>query len=307
MCGICGFTNDNNLSLLKKMNQTMEHRGPNGEGFYVDETIALGMRRLSVLDVENGNQPFFSNNAKVVVICNGEIYNYKALKRTLTEKGYKFETNCDVEVLPNLYAEYGIKFVELLNGMFAIALYDCNEKKLFLIRDRLGIKPLYYSLTGDKLIFASELKTILVHPEVKLEIDFDALSIYLDLMYIPRPFTPFKSIRKLDSASYLCWHKNQATISRYWSTSVAINTNISEDFFCEKFNDLLHNSVYLQLASDVPLGTLLSGGVDSSLITALAANKTTKKLKTFHLHWKDVEGKIDELQFAQIVANQYGL
>lgn len=307
MCGIYGFTSkiENSQEILSKLGQTQIHRGPNGEGHFIDDFISMGMRRLSILDIANGNQPFFSADKNIVVICNGEIYNYRELKKELSFKGYKFYTSNDVETLPMLYQEYGEKFVEKLNGMFAIALYDQQKKKLFLYRDRLGEKPLYYAKHQNEIIFSSELKSILALNLVSKEINYDALSTYLDIMYIPKPMTPFKHIHKLPSASYLVWENNKIRIEKYWATSLADVQVKTEKQYIDELTELLDESAKMRLLSDVPVGSFLSGGVDSSFVTALAAKNTNQSFSTFHMHWKDVQGKIDESVYAEQVADLY--
>lgn len=306
MCGIFGFTLEYSYpnAELKKMGNAMLHRGPDGEGYYVDSNIAMGMRRLSIIDLQTGDQPFFNNDKSVVVFCNGEIYNYKELRSILQKKGYSFKSNSDIEVIPHLYDEYGIEFIKELNGMFAISLFDKKKNKLFLIRDRLGIKPLYYSIVDNAIIYSSEIKPILALNKVKKDIDFNAISVYLDLMYIPRPMTPFVQIKKLDSAAYLEWEARDYSINKYWDNQLSSSLKLENEHVSE-MADLLKDSVEMQLVSDVPIGSFLSGGVDSSYVTATAADATKEEFSVFHMRWKDIEGKIDESTFAHQVANQY--
>lgn len=307
MCGIFGFTLkvDQPEQILREMGDSQRHRGPNGDGYYFDDHIAMGMRRLSILDVAAGNQPFFSEDRSVVAFCNGEIYNFKALKQELSKKGYRFRTQNDVEVLPAMYLEYGPDFVQRLNGMFAIAIYDLNADKLFLYRDHVGIKPLYFAIVGGQIIYSSELKSILRLQKVRKELNYDALSTYLDLMYIPRPMTPFKDVHKLDSGAYLEWHAGRYKIQKYWDPQLLSNGHKSEFDYAEEVHALLEDSVRLQLVSDVPVGSFLSGGVDSSMVTALAAKSTDKPFSVFHIHWKDIAGKLDESSYARQVSDMY--
>ena len=306
MCGIFGFTlKYNNPEVeLRKMGKAMIHRGPDGEGYYFDSAIGMGMRRLSIIDIEKGNQPFYNKDRSVVVFCNGEIYNYKELRIRLKSKGYVFETNSDIEVIPFMYEEYGIDFIKDLNGMYAISLYDKKDGNLFLIRDRLGIKPLYYSVLRNEIVFSSEIKPILELGKVDKEIDYMALSVYLDLMYIPRPYSPFKHIKKLDSGTYLKWSNGFLSIKKYWD--LKLDNNIIEDEKEAKsgIQDLIEDSIKLQLNSDVPLGSFLSGGIDSSIVTKLSALLSTKEFSVFHMQWKDIKGKIDESKYAsQVIEN----
>lgn len=307
MCGIYGFTlkTENPSYLLQIMGALQLHRGPDGAGEFLDENIAIGMRRLSIIDLAHGNQPFFNKRRSVTVVCNGEIYNYKELRSELQAKGHVFTTNSDVEVIPFLYDEHGIEFVHKLNGMFAIALYDKDKKQLYLIRDRLGIKPLYYALSRNELIFSSELKSILGLRMVEKELDFEALSTYLELMYIPRPMTPFKNMFKLESASYLLWENNKLQVVNYWDRGLEVDPSLSEDEWLDQIEDVLRSSTNLELRSDVPVGSFLSGGVDSSIVTALAAENSPLGFSTFHMRWKDVQGKIDESAYARMVAERY--
>jgi len=308
MCGIFGFTFIHNdpIVVLKKMGELQAHRGPDSEGYYLDEVVALGMRRLSIIDLDHGKQPFFNTDESVIVICNGEIYNYKELRNDLALKGYTLSTNSDVEVLPYLYDEYGIDFINKLNGMYAIALYDKKKKELLLIRDRLGIKPLYYAVVDNDLIFSSELKSIFATDRVSKEINFNALSTYLELMYIPVPMTPFKGLSKLQSGTYLKWSNGNYEIIPYWQLSLPDNNIYDEKIAMQGIEGLLIDSMGMEIRSDVPVGCFLSGGIDSSAVTALAAMQTDKPLSTFHIRWKNVEGKLDESKEAAMVAHRYG-
>ena len=303
MCGIFGFSNrvENPKEVLQLMGDSMIHRGPDGDGYFINETISMGMRRLSIIDVEKGNQPFYSQSRQIVVMCNGEIYNHKDLRRELISDGYTFKTSSDIEVLPHLYEKYGIEFVKKLNGMFSIALYDNNKKIFYLIRDRLGIKPLYYSIKNSQLAYASELKSLLKIPGFEKNIDFDALSTYLDLMYIPRPLSPFKKVQKLDSGSYLLWDGNSISIQKYWDNSLSTTPINSEKEIVDELDMLLKSSIEMELISDVPIGSFLSGGIDSSIVTTLASELCQEEFSVFHMRWHEIPGKIDESMFAEKV------
>ncbi|MDD5091456.1 MAG: asparagine synthase (glutamine-hydrolyzing) [Candidatus Wallbacteria bacterium] len=309
MCGIFGFTHqrDDKHGQLEKMAALQFHRGPDSSGFYHDDSIALGMRRLSIIDPAGGDQPFFSADRQVAVICNGEIYNYLELRDELKTKGYVFHTGSDVEVVPHLYREHGIDFVGLLNGMFAIALYDRLEQKLFLIRDRLGIKPLYYTEKNGDLAFASELKSLLVLDEVSSEPDFIALSSVLETLFISAPHTPFKAIRKLESGSVLCRSRDSLGIRKYWNPVLQPDFSLTEEQALEEIGNLMRDSIRLELRSDVPVGCFLSGGIDSSAIAAFAAMLHPDPLDSFHISWQGVAGKIDESAYASEVAAKYGM
>jgi len=303
MCGIFGFSNkvEDKNNLLKMMGNKMIHRGPDGDGYFIDNNIAMGMVRLSIIDIQKGNQPFFNRSQDVVVMCNGEIYNYLELKKELKKEGFEFKTDSDIEILPFLYEKYGIEFVKKLNGMFAIALYDKNKNLFYLIRDRLGIKPLYFTIQNDDLAYASELKSLLLIPGLDKQIDFDALSTYLDLRYIPRPLSPFKGINKLDSGSYLLWNGENISIEKYWENSLSLMANNSEQEIMDEFDILLNNSIEMELISDVPVGSFLSGGIDSSVVTTLASDLCQDKFSVFHMRWNEIPGKIDESMFAEKV------
>lgn len=308
MCGIFGFTFESHdpLALLWRMGDLQVHRGPDDSGYYYDDTVAMGMRRLSIIDLEGGAQPFYNSNDTVIVICNGEIYNYVELREELKKKGCHFKTNSDVEVLPHLYDEYGPEFVQKLNGMFAIALYDKSRKEVFLVRDRLGIKPLYYALVDGNLMFSSELKSILAANCVSKEIRFDAISTYLELLYIPAPLTPFSDVLKLESGTYLKWKDGRCSIVEYWNPSLVDNSVQDEETAKAHIISLLEASIRLELRSDVPIGSFLSGGIDSSTVTAFAAMCTEKVFRTFHIDWGNTAGKFDESKEAKTVADRYG-
>jgi asparagine synthase (glutamine-hydrolysing) len=311
MCGIYGFTLDlkSPLQSLKKMGKTMLHRGPDGEGHFLNSNISMGMRRLSIIDLDKGNQPFYSNDENIVAFCNGEIYNFQSLKIELQDKGYEFRTNSDVEVIPHLFSEYGIDFIHKLNGMFSISIYNKKDDKLYLIRDRLGIKPLYYSLVKNSIIYSSEIRPILSLKSINEKIDYRALSVYLDLMYIPKPMTPFKNIKKLDSGSYMVFSKGKYKIKKYWSCKSDYTKSKTETNHRSEIHELLNDSVKMQLVSDVPIGSFLSGGIDSSFVTASAAKSKNKadEFSVFHMHWNDISGKIDESKYADMVADKYNL
>ena len=309
MCGIYGMVTSNQYKkeLLKKMESLQIHRGPDGEGHYIDESVALGMRRLSIIDVDNGGQPFFSEDKKIVVLCNGEIYNFKELREELILLGYQFNTVSDIEVLPHLYKEFGIDFVKKLNGMYAISLWDITEDTFYLIRDRMGVKPLYYSDMKEGFFYASAMKSILNTGYVQKNLDFEALSSFLEITYIPTPRTPFKSIKKLDSASYLKLNSGKFEIINYWNPKVKVDQKMTEQACLKEIDKILKDSLDRQLISDVPLGSFLSGGVDSSLITAIAAKKSNEKFSSFHMRWNNIEGKTDESIFANKVIKKYDL
>lgn len=313
MCGITGWANFDPDSLplgadeeiLRSMCDQMIHRGPNSEGTWHGAGAALGMRRLSIIDLKTGDQPVWNEEKSVVVVMNGEIYNFKALRKDLERKGHKFETETDTEVVPHLYDEYGEDFVDHLNGMFAIALWDMRLKKLLIARDRFGEKPLYYGAFGNNLYFASELKVLLNHPNINPGIDREALQQYLSYDYVPAPRSIYEGICKLPAAHLLKWEDGKLTTRGYWNLSFEKPAKKpSVEDASETLRQKLSESVKMRLISDVPLGVLLSGGIDSSTIAALAQKHSSKKIKTFSIGFE--EASFDESVYAREVARHLG-
>ena len=290
MCGIVGKLNVDSASrvdpgLIRAMCQTLIHRGPDDEGIYADGPVGLGMRRLSIIDLPGGRQPISNEDGTVWVVFNGEIYNYRDWKPALEARGHRFSTNSDTEAIVHLYEEYGDEFVGHLRGMFAIALWDKRRETLILVRDRLGIKPLYYSPQGDRLTFASELKALL--PDgLSREIDPQALHEYLSYNYIPGPRTIFKAVKKLQPGHRLIACRGRLTVEPYWrpepvAWANARNRPAAE--YVEQLTELLKESVRYRLISDVPLGVFLSGGIDSSTIVAVMREVSSDPIKTFSI------------------------
>src|SRR5262245_32701677 len=274
MCGIAGIATkgrlaDSEKDRLKRMTRTLYHRGPDGEGYYFDQHAGLGHRRLSIIDLEAGKQPMSNEDESVWVTFNGEIYNYLELRKDLLAKGHQFKTESDTEVIVHLYEEVGERFAEKLRGMFAIGLWDKRAKRLILTRDRVGKKPLYYSVIGTELYFASEMKSLFYTPAFNRDIDFEALSDYFSLLYVPAPKSIFKSVRKLKPAHYLVFDDRGVRETCYWDLSFDQTEQKSEQQWCEEFLDAYDEAVRLRLRSDVPLGAFLSGGIDSSSVVAL--------------------------------------
>jgi asparagine synthase (glutamine-hydrolysing) len=298
MCGICGIAHKSRSqhipsSLVESMCRTIIHRGPDDQGVFVENNIGLGARRLSILDVEGGRQPLSNEDSSVWAAHNGEIYNYPELKEELSERGHIFNSHTDTEIFVHGYEEWGMDFVQKLRGMFATAVWDRIENRLVLIRDRLGIKPLYYSLLEDRtLVFGSELKTILVHPRVKRVLNPKALDFFLTLEYIPAPYSIFKNIFKLPAGHLLVYKDGHVTIKKYWDLEPPSHESLQskkpdieslkEELFC-----LLKESVKMRLLSDVPLGAFLSGGIDSSAIVGLMRELGQDPLKTFSIGFED--------------------
>jgi asparagine synthase (glutamine-hydrolysing) len=323
MCGICGFVGLNDEQLLKRMTASLIHRGPDEEGFYFTHSpltahhspisVGLGIRRLKVIDLETGSQPIFNEDKSVVVVYNGEIYNYQALSKELRAKGHQFYTKSDTEVIVHLYEDYGSECVKYLRGMFAFALWDRKKQLLLLARDQIGIKPLYYAEFKSNLFFASELKAILQYEEIPRQINFRALDLYLTHLYVPAPLTIFEKIYKLLPGHYLVWSASSAEkikIEKYWDLEIQIpDTRYQipdERFYVEKLRELLKETVESHLVSDVPLGAFLSGGLDSSTVVALMSEVSNQPVKTFTIGYGNKDSSFNELEKAKIVARKFG-
>lgn len=313
MCGITGWANldartpppEGATDLLHAMCERMVHRGPDSEGLLVREGVALGMRRLAIIDLVTGEQPTFNEDESVAVILNGEIYNYRELRTRLEKRGHSFRSTSDTEVLPHLYEEYGTGMVQHLNGMFAFALWDSKRRRLLIARDRFGEKPLYWGIFDDALLFASEPKVLLAHPAVKPGLDLNALRQYLSYDYIPAPLSIYEGIKKLPAAHMLTLENGRVDVQRYWRLSYQTTTPIpSEREAAEHLKGLLADSVSMRLVSDVPLGILLSGGVDSSTVAAMAVRASTEAVKTFSISF--AESSFDESSYARAVAKYLG-
>jgi asparagine synthase (glutamine-hydrolysing) len=309
MCGIAGWINlENNRgenhseAVLHAMCERMKHRGPDSEGLWLDDRLALGMRRLSIIDLHTGEQPVYSEDKSIVVVMNGELYNFREVRADLEKRGHKFETNTDTEILPHLYEEYGEAMLEHINGMFVFALWDKRREKLLVARDRFGEKPLYYGVFDGKLIFASEPKVLLSNPSVRAEIDTNALRQFLSFDYVPAPHSIYKGISKLPAAHLLTVEKGEVKTRRYWNLTWHKNGSTPPlEKAAEELRELLADAVRMRLVSDVPLGILLSGGVDSSTVAAFATQFSTEKVKTFSIGFE--EDSFDESKFARQVAN----
>ncbi len=311
MCGIAGAFNYKtghpvNIEKLKTMNNEIVHRGPDDEGFYLKDNIGFAFRRLSIIDLNTGNQPIHNEDNKVWVVFNGEIYNYVEIKKELEEQGHSFYTQSDTEVIVHLYEQYGKDFPQHLNGMYAIALWDENKHSLLLLRDRAGIKPLYYAETGGGLTFASEIKALL-KGGVSRQPDYEAINQFLAYGYIPAPLTGFKAIKKLNPGHMLICSGKSCTEKEFWDLTNINNTNenLGEDEIINIFIDKLSMVLHRQTRSDVPLGIFLSGGIDSALITSVAVKKCNMKLDAFTVGFK--EKSYNELDNAQVIADRLGL
>ncbi|MCK4526060.1 asparagine synthase (glutamine-hydrolyzing) [candidate division WOR-3 bacterium] len=301
MCGIVGF-NFEDVNLVKQMCKVITHRGPDDEGYYSDKNITLGHKRLSIIDLHTGKQPIYNEDKSIVIVYNGEIYNYRELQESLETKGHRFYTASDTEVIIHAYEEYGYDCVNLLNGMFAFAIYDSNKKELFLARDRTGIKPLHYTFLEDgTFLFASEIKSLLQYEKVKREVDLQSLHLFINLRYVPRERTMFKGIKRLLSAHIMIVNKEGVKIRRYWEPKIQYS-NKPEEYYVKKLRKLLEGSVKRHMISDVPVGVSLSGGIDSSTIVALASQITREPLKTFCMGFGTEN---DEITDARLVADHF--
>jgi asparagine synthase (glutamine-hydrolysing) len=311
MCGICGqfrFQKESTVSpaLIHAMADTIRHRGPDDEGLYVSGQIGLGFRRLSIIDLAGGHQPLSNEDDTVWIVFNGEIYNYQTLRDDLIGKGHIFRTKSDTEVIVHLYEEYGTDCVQRLRGMFAFAIWDARQKQLFLARDRIGIKPLYYYVTNDFLTFGSELKAILVDPSIPREVEPTMVDRFLTYYYLPGGNTLLRDIFKLEPGHTLVVTNGKAVGRRYWDLKFSESPEPrSSRQLEEQLLEVLDDAVQLHMISDVPIGFLLSGGVDSTAMLSLAAKRTDKPISTFTVGFSS-ESVIDERPYARLAAERFG-
>jgi asparagine synthase (glutamine-hydrolysing) len=305
MCGIAGIAGFQDEELVREMTCRLTHRGPDEEGFYWGGEVSFGHRRLSIIDLEGGKQPMKNADGSLVVSFNGQIYNFKQIKKDLGED-YPFRTECDTEVLLALYAKYGPEMVHPLRGMFAFALWDARERKLFLARDRIGIKPLYYAQLGNRLLFASEPKALLAFPDLSREIDPTALDAYLSLLYVPPPYSIFRSIRQLPPGHTLTWKTGEVRIERYWDAQPDPDDRRSEEEWAEELAPILEESIRMRMMSDVPLGAFLSGGIDSSTIVSTLAQSSGRPVETFCIGFGKEGSAYEERPAAREVAQYFG-
>jgi asparagine synthase (glutamine-hydrolysing) len=305
MCGICGIASRGGAvdpGRLEAMSATLVHRGPDADGSFLDDGVAFAARRLSIIDLEHGDQPLANEDGSVVVVQNGEIYNHEALHAELERAGHRFATRCDTEVLAHAYEEWGERFPERLRGMFALALWDARRRRLLLARDRFGIKPLYWSAENGELLFASELRAF-----PRGEVDLDALEAFLAFNAVPHPLSIFRGVGKLEPGDLLVWEDGRVRIERFARPAPAPEDGLrreSAEELAAELCDRLRDSVRAHLVSDVPVGVLLSGGVDSGLLAALAAQETSAPVRTFSIGFE--EGSFDETADARLVAERYG-
>jgi len=309
MCGVCGFVSGNISSadkqqVILKMLAAISYRGPDDEGFFIEGKIALGAKRLSIIDLAQGHQPIHNEDKSLWIVYNGEVYNFAQLRESLIKKGHIFYTQSDTEVVLHLYEEYGLDCLDKLNGMFVFAVWDKNNEELFVARDHFGIKPLYYSEFQGSFLFASELKSILKFPGFIPNIDPAALDQYLTFEYVPTPRSIFKGIYKLPAGHFLSYKNKKLAIKKYWDLDLSVFDNrITEQDAQEKLLSLLNSSVKRHLVSDVPVGIFLSGGIDSSMLTALASAHVKGRIKTFSMGF--IEESFDESRHIKEVADRF--
>lgn len=320
MCGITGATwSDQRLAIdpptLERMTSILAHRGPDDAGTYSSEFrlrgpyaampgVALGFRRLSIIDVDGGRQPMSNEDGSIWVTFNGEVYNFPALRHRLEGAGHTFRTASDTETIVHLYEDEGLDCFSHLNGMFAIAIWDSNERRLVLARDRLGQKPLVYHHQPGRLVYGSELKSILQVPGIPRQLDPAALDAYLTYQYVPHPRTIFSGVRKLPPGHFAIYQDGELTIDTYWEPNLAREAQLTERAAIQELRELLTSAVQMRMRSDVPLGAFLSGGVDSSLIVSLMQRQSSRPIKTFSIGFPVAE--YDETRFAQQVADHLG-
>jgi asparagine synthase (glutamine-hydrolysing) len=301
MCGIAGYFGSGNQNILNQMIDIIKHRGPNNTGIFCNDKIGLAHARLSIIDTSTkGNQPMSDQNKKVWITFNGEIYNFSELKQELKQDGIKFQSNSDTEVLIYLYKKYNVNFLQKINGMFALCIYDAKKEEIILARDRFGKKPLYWGIFKNTLIFGSELKALTAHPDFIKKIDINSLNKYLQFEYIPTPHTIIENTFKLEPGTYLKFDGQKIEKNKYWDIKFNKNQDIKEKEALKELNREINQSVKKRLISDVPLGVFLSGGLDSSAICYYAQKNSTKKINTFSIGFE--EKSFDESNYARQVA-----
>ncbi len=312
MCGITGFISDDREAPIREreirldeMCKVIMHRGPDEQGATVEGRAAFGMRRLSIIDLKTGQQPIYNEDGSKFIVFNGEIYNYRELKKELEARGYRFKTNSDTETIIHAYEEFGEDCVKKLRGMFAFAIWDKKEESLFIARDRVGKKPLFYSiLPNGNFVFGSELKSLLTHGETSKDIDYAALDSYLTFGYVPEEFCIFRDVKKLPPGHFLVFKNRKISIVEYWDFKFEANTEPKSEVRCiEELREKIRDAVRVRLISDVPLGAFLSGGVDSSAVVGMMSEILEEPVKTFSIGFN--EDSFDELKYARIAAKRF--
>jgi asparagine synthase (glutamine-hydrolysing) len=308
MCGIVGIVRNDksevDQALLGRMCAAIRHRGPDDDGFYFNQSVGLGMRRLAIIDLKSGQQPIHNQDRTAWIVFNGEIYNYRELRQKLEKLGHTFYTNSDTEAIVHAYDQYGADCPKHLRGMFAFAIWDERTQELFIARDRVGKKPLLYALVNGQFVFGSEFSALLQHPDIGKDLDFEALNQYLSFMCVPAPLTAYQAIRKLEPGHSLRYRKGDLKIERYWQPDFSNKLDISEEEAGERTIEILREAVKVRLMSEVPLGAFLSGGIDSSAVVALMAEESSTPVKTFSIGFEEQD--FSELHHARRVAQHVG-
>lgn len=308
MCGITGYVRSDGApvdrELLARMNEAIHHRGPDEDGFYVSDGVGLAMRRLAIIDLKSGQQPIHNADRTAWIVYNGEIYNYRELRKDLEDRGHRFYTDSDTEAIVHAYDEYGTDCPKYLRGMFALAIWDERKKSLFLARDRVGKKPLLYAEVNGQLVFGSEFRALLQHTDVSRDVNYEAIHHYLSFICVPAPLTAFSAIKKLPPGHWLWWQNGEIKLERYWQIDFSHKISMDEEEAGERVVDLLREAVRVRLMSEVPLGAFLSGGIDSSAVVALMAQESSEKVKTFSIGFEEQD--FSELHHARRVAEHVG-
>lgn len=309
MCGICGMFNLQSeepvsRDLMAQMTNLISHRGPDESGIYLDGPVGMGSTRLSIIDLSNGHQPMSNERGDIWIVFNGEIWNYKALRKEFLEKGHQFRTNSDTETIIHAYEEYGADCIAHLNGMFGLAIWDLSRKRLLLARDRVGKKPLYYAHIDGNLIFASEIKSLLCHPQVKRQVDVQALADFLSIRYVPGPATLFAKISKVLPGHMVLYENGELKEQCYWDFTFGKTENHPVEDYIQGIREHVTRAVEERMMADVPLGAMLSGGVDSSIITGTMSQLMDEPVKTFSVGF-DVPD-YSELPYARLVSQHFG-
>ena len=308
MCGIVGIVRNDGKSideeLLARMNNAIRHRGPDDDGFYVNGSVGLAMRRLAIIDLKGGAQPIHNQDRTSWIVFNGEIYNYLELREKLEKLGHTFYTNSDTEAIVHAYDQFGADCPKHLRGMFAFAIWNERTQELFLARDRVGKKPVLYAHVNGQLIFGSEFSALLLHPDVSRDIQPEALDYYLSFMCIPAPLTAYRAIRKLEPGHWLRWRHGEIELQRYWQPDFTKKVELSEEEAGERTVEILRDAVRVRLMSEVPLGAFLSGGIDSSAVVALMSQESSERVKTFSIGFDEQD--FSELHHARRIAEHVG-
>ena len=308
MCGIAGIVRNDGKpvdeQLLARMNNAIRHRGPDEDGFYINGSVGLAMRRLAIIDLKSGQQPIHNQDRTSWIVFNGEIYNYLELREKLEKLGHTFYTNSDTEAIVHAYDEFGVDCPRHLRGMFVFAIWNTTRQELFIARDRMGKKPLLYAEVNGQLVFGSEFSALLIHPDVSRDINPEALDYYLAFMCIPAPLTAYRAIRKLEPAHWLRWRNGNIELGCYWQPDFTKKLDISEEEAGERTIEILRDAVKVRLMSEVPLGAFLSGGIDSSAVVALMSQESSERVKTFSIGFEEQD--FSELHHARRVAEHVG-